>query len=419
MPPRPDPRRRPPPRRQEFDWGRFRQSWLPFAHGVLFSGIVLVAAVLWFFRPGRVDLDDPALLARMPPAASTTTPRIAPPAPVVVSRPVGIRLPAEFEPQEAMILGVNELIQYHPQTLAAITRAVHEKIRIIGLVADEQQAEQTRQLLREQMLPASAIELLKVPVVGMWVRDYGPIFVVTDDGQLQIMDGDYTQRDRPTDNEVPVVLSQLLNVPRIDVPLSFEGGNILSNGQGLCLTTSAMTFWNAHRGYDMPRIGAVLADYFGFKNWAYVQPMLGEPSAHVDMLATFTAPNVVVVAQCDPADDPINAKILDEGAAILAQLQVQGAPITVERLPMPSHRDGHWRTYTNVVYANGVLLVPQYPDMDPQLDARALELYRRLLPDWEVVGIDVSRMIVKRGALHCVCIQMPKVASPTTVGTVR
>ena len=42
---------------------------------------------------------------------------------------------------------------------------------------------------------------------------------------------------------------------------------------------------------------------------------------------------------------------------------------------MPPHDDGRWRTYTNVVYANGTLLVPTYPGFCPELDAEALAVY--------------------------------------------
>jgi agmatine/peptidylarginine deiminase len=76
-------------------------------------------------------------------------------------------------------------------------------------------------------------------------------------------------------------------------------------------------------------------------------------------------------------------------------------------MPMPSRRDGLWRTYTNVIYANGMVLVPQYPDYCPDLDARALEVYRKLLPDWQVVGIDASSIIQKRGSLHCISLNVP------------
>jgi agmatine/peptidylarginine deiminase len=79
----------------------------------------------------------------------------------------------------------------------------------------------------------------------------------------------------------------------------------------------------------------------------------------------------------------------------------------IVRIPMPSHRDGNWRTYTNVIYANGVVLVPQYPDSDPALDKVSLNVFREALPDWTVVGIDCSKLITKRGALHCIARNVP------------
>jgi Porphyromonas-type peptidyl-arginine deiminase len=49
---------------------------------------------------------------------------------------------------------------------------------------------------------------------------------------------------------------------------------------------------------------------------------------------------------------------------------------------------------------NGVVLVPQYHDPEPDLDRVAVNAYRDALPDWKVVGIDCSKLIVKRGALN-------------------
>jgi agmatine deiminase len=82
-------------------------------------------------------------------------------------------------------------------------------------------------------------------------------------------------------------------------------------------------------------------------------------------------------------------------------------PIDVVRIPMPSHSDGNWRSYTNVIYANGVVLVPQYPDTNPDLDKFALNVFREAMPDWKIIGIDCSKLIAKRGALHCVSRNIP------------
>ena len=48
-------------------------------------------------------------------------------------------------------------------------------------------------------------------------------------------------------------------------------------------------------------------------------------------------------------------------------------------MPVPDGQN--WFTYTNVVYANEVLLVPHYDTVDRAIEEEALAVYRRLLPD--------------------------------------
>ena len=44
---------------------------------------------------------------------------------------------------------------------------------------------------------------------------------------------------------------------------------------------------------------------------------------------------------------------------------------------------------------------------DAALDKVALATYRKLLPNWEMVGIDCSTLADKRGALHCISFNIP------------
>ena len=139
-----------------------------------------------------------------------------------------------------------------------------------------------------------------------------------------------------------------------------------------------------------------------------LEALVGEPTGHVDMFATFTAPNTVLIGRCDPAIDPLNAQILDRNAATLGGLPTPRGPLRVERIPMPSTRDGLWRSYTNVVYANRVVLVPVYRDADQVEQKRVLNTFRRLLPGRTVVGIDCEDLIRNCGALHCVTANVPR-----------
>ena len=161
------------------------------------------------------------------------------------------------------------------------------------------------------------------------------------------------------------------------------------------------------------QIGDVLARSFRFKRWAHLKPMDGEPTGHADMFCTICGINQAVVGSWTQEQDAINSTILDEDAATLAKEPTSQGAMKVARIPMPSHRDGNWRSYTNVIYANKTLLVPQYFGDDAQLDKVALDTYQKLLPGWEIVGIDCSTLADKRGALHCISFNIPWLPTPS------
>jgi agmatine/peptidylarginine deiminase len=163
---------------------------------------------------------------------------------------------------------------------------------------------------------------------------------------------------------------------------------------------------NKHRGYSPQQVVDLLSKYYGFRQVSLLKPLLSEPTGHIDMFATFVAPNLVVVGQYDPKVDPVNADILDENAAVLAKGRTSFGPLRVVRIPMPSNHGGIWKTFTNVIYANGTLIMPTY-GTDLEAQKEAMGIYSRLLPDWEIVGVDATTVIKQRGSLRCLSINIP------------
>jgi len=316
-------------------------------------------------------------------------------------------MPADFEKQSAILLGCNELLPYHPRVLVEVCAALIDKIALIGLVDSEEQRKHVITLLCDWGLPAHLLHFISLPVKGMWVRDYGPAFVRGRGGDITILDAEYLEADRPEDDKAPSELAALLRLPVSPVPLICEGGNLLSNGHGLCLTTSVLAARNAGRGYSVKQTNEILAQYYGFREITVLKPLLSEPTGHIDMFATFVSPSVVVVGQYDPKIDPVNADVLDENARILAGCRTSFGPLRVVRIPMPSNRGGVWKTFTNVIYANGTLIMPTYGAAEAEAQKEAMATYARLLPDWDIVGIDAATVINNRGSLRCVSINIP------------
>jgi agmatine/peptidylarginine deiminase len=212
------------------------------------------------------------------------------------------------------------------------------------------------------------------------------------------------------DDWIPRYLAGYFKLPIADVPLRLNGGNLLANGEGWLFTTTQVLTFNMRDGHSQEDIGGLLRRYFGAEHWVVLEPLSGEPTQHIDMFMTLVAPDVAVLASLDPKDDPDNARRLDEAALQVSKAQTRAGPMKVHRLPMPSHSDGKWRTYTNVIFANETLLIPSYPDVSPDLDRQAFELYSKLLPGHRVVQIDASSIIQKNGSLHCISIQVPQIS---------
>ena len=351
--------------------------------------------------PPVAEAAAPASTAPIPATAVPTVaepPRLLPPA-------------AEFERQAALLLGCNELVRWHSRVFVNIVSAAYPTTRLIGLVGNEEELGIARRLVKEAHLPASSITFVMLPMDTMWVRDYGPLFTRRSDGAVVLVDSDYSevddQRERRADDASPKRFGEMLRLPVTELPLHLEGGNLLTNGDGICVSTTSLITRNAGRGLDTQGIGRVLHDRFGFRTWVYLKALAGEPTGHADMFVTFLGRNVAVVGQVDPETDPANAKIMDEAAALLAGEKTSEGPMKVHRIPMPPNPDGQWRSYTNVIFANKTLLVPTYSDVDPAIQKQAFALYAGLLPDWKIVGIDADSLTEKRGILHCITMHVP------------
>ena len=69
---------------------------------------------------------------------------------------------------------------------------------------------------------------------------------------------------------------------------------------------------------------------------------------------------------------------------------------------MGSREGDCWRTYTNCIFANGVLVIPTYGDYDDsEVMKQVLDTYRELLPGWKVTTVDSQSLIGDGGALRC------------------
>jgi len=360
------------------------------------------------FSPDSQDTESPKDLA--PSFLSYLSPKQN-----VVSS--AVRLPAEFEPMEALVLPAGLLAQRYPQVFLQMVELLQGHTTLVGLVNDARQRETVEKLLAGRKdFRRRAIRFVEIPHNTLWIRDYGPLFFRFPDAHPGAYDAEYPDPRRRLDDAVPARLAALFGASVFPLPMVLEGGNLLTNGRGLGLTTTQAVLRHGGPSASEASFRHLLSQCLGVDSLVVLEPLAGEPTGHVDMFACFTAPDTVVVGQYDPKEDSENAAVLDRNAALLADCRSGGEPLRVIRIPMPPHPDEIWRTYTNVVFANRLLLVPIYPTVDSEGTAKALEMYRRILPGWKVVGVDVSELIRAGGGLRCITLGVPAPTTSSTLG---
>jgi len=387
---------------------------LRIAGPIVAAGIFFAAGAAW--QKTRADhhgnVGPPALSASNP--SPSTSSRPAPETRTAPSRwPAELLPPAgEFDKQAAVILSGHELVPHHPEVFRSVVAALHRHVRVICMISMPEEQVIAAALLEQAKVPADRVVFVRVPLDSMWVRDYGPFFLKRADGSVLLADLDYTppgdeHQFRWRDNGVPRALGEVLRLPVLAAPLRLGGGGLITNGRGLFVTTSGVIHENNDRGYDPARVHSLLERHLGCKTWLCLQPLVGEPTSHIDTFITFVAPDMAVVGQCDPSEDTANADVLNHAARELSRQQTPLGPMHVQRIPMPPKADGRWRSYTNIILANEVVLVPTFSDVDQAMQQEALDVYRRLLPARQIIPINADSLATNDGLLHCISLQVP------------
>jgi len=149
-----------------------------------------------------------------------------------------------------------------------------------------------------------------------WMRDTGPTFVVDGGGHRRGVDwrfnawggldgGLYSPWDR--DERVASKVLEIEGDGRYRAPVVMEGGSIHVDGEGTVLTTEECLL-NPNRNPELSRaeVEQVLCDYLGASKvvWLGRGVYNDETDGHVDNLACFAQPGVVLLTWVDDESDP-------------------------------------------------------------------------------------------------------------------
>src|ERR1051325_11498645 len=344
---------------------------------------------------------------------------------------IGFRMPAEWHPHEATWLTwpkdpetwpdrVTHVEEIYLNMIGALTP--HE---IVNLLVDD---EETESAIRERVSAATAaqIHFHHIQTVDSWIRDYGPNFLIGPNGECAFNDWIFNAwgnkyEELKRDDSIPLRLEAFLNLPRFAPGIVMEGGSIEVNGAGCVLTTEqCLLNRNRNPGLDREQIEQYLKGYLGVKKVLWLgEGIVGDDTdGHIDDIARFVAPNVIVCAvEDDPAD--ANYEILQDNLARLKSMtDAAGNPFEIVTLPMPGIVGGTSTgtrdlerlpaSYANFYIANNVVLAPVFGHAN---DTHAVTTLQSLSPTRRVVPINCEPLVWGMGTIHCVTQQQPKSVS--------
>jgi len=350
----------------------------------------------------------------------------------------GLHMPAEWEPHAGCWMvwperpdNWREEAAPGQAAFAAVASAIAASEPVTMAVSDAQ-FERARAALPD------SVRLVEVSTDDAWMRDTGPTFVVDGRGGRRGVDwrfnawggldgGLYTSWER--DDRVAAKVLEVEGDDRYRAPLVLEGGSIHVDGEGTVLTTEECLL-NPNRNPELDRaaIEAALNGYLGTEKvvWLGDGVYEDETDGHVDNLACFARPGVVLLTWVEDPADPQHERSADALARLEAATDARGRSFEVIKVPAPGPLtmtaeeaagvlatddavprqagDRLAASYVNFYIGNSRVV---YPLLDPARDEEAGAILRGAFPGREAVGVPAREILLGGGNIHCITQQVP------------
>lgn len=334
-----------------------------------------------------------------------------------------LRFPAEWEPQEAILVawphaGTDwaERLAEVEETYIALVQAITRYQPAWICVADDDLQTYAEARLRSARVDMTKVRFVPFDYDDTWLRDSGPITLREGDG-FRVLDFRFTawggKFEAGRDDRLVEALAQqglFGGAPRQRIDFALEGGGIETDGDGTLLTT-----WHClherHPQASREDLDARLRQWLAQDRvlWLDHGYLEGDDTdAHIDTLARFAPGDAIVFQACDDPADSHYAELQAMAADIAALRTADGRRYRLFPLPWARPIVDNGRrlaaSYANYLIINGAVLIPAYGDRADDAAAAVLAL---AYPGREIVQVPCRPLIWQNGSLHCITMQLP------------
>ncbi|MCX6026931.1 MAG: agmatine deiminase family protein [Chloroflexi bacterium] len=291
---------------------------------------------------------------------------------------------------------------------SAVIKAIDRRDPV-SVLADPVTVQEARRRL------GAEAEILEIALDDSWARDNGPIFVRREDNRLALVNFRFNGwgRKQPCekDDKLPILLAERMRIRRYDAPMILEGGAISIDGDGTLLTTEqCLLNVNRNPGMSKKEIQQILASYLGIRKVIWLARGVEDDmtDGHVDGVAGFAKPRVVLAAHTKDGSDPNHRNLEENMARLESATDAKGRALEVVKMVQPRPMlVGNVRitpSYVNLYFANGAVVFPIYGIREDNL---AHETLASLFPEREIVGVRCEHISIGGGDVHCITQQVP------------
>jgi agmatine deiminase len=313
-----------------------------------------------------------------------------------------VRLPAQWEPMETILLTwpslYPQLWEQHAQMVEAITPVSSATI----LVTHPMWAKAAHLFLSQRgKADLRRVRFLHLPTDDIWVRDYGPVVAQNEKGEqvcVKLVFDPLPSYPQQQDNSMALRWASHEEIPVRHLDLHLEGGNIWSDGRGTLIMADQIF----HSNPSLTRTGLLdqLHRVFDFSKLIITPRLEREETGHVDLLVKLADAETVLITR---PSGPNRAALQQTINIFRRTSNTSGQSYRIFELPNPRLYLNWgvypvWRSYTNSLTVNGRVLVPVF---GISTDAEALAIYRKAMPDFDIIPIDCAPGANGGGAVHC------------------
>ncbi|KAG0094144.1 hypothetical protein BGZ92_006367 [Podila epicladia] len=331
-----------------------------------------------------------------------------------------VRFPAEWEPHERTFMAWPASLHWEDylgpvrKDIATLAQAIAKYEPVVVLTRPTQ-----LDSAHKALGSSPSIQIVPIPVDDLWTRDSTPVYIKGPKGVTGVdlnFNGWGKKQKNPNDYKLARAMLKQFDLPRIKAPFVSEGGAIETDGQGtLLITESSIVNDNRNPNKTRDQLEQELMTTLGVKKVIWFEGLRGKDitDSHVDCVARFLAPGVVVVSQ------PFRNKNGDDWTRqydeVMKVLQTatdaRGESLKIVQIPEPNPEtydlgEEGCPSYVNFYVANGAVFVPRFGD--EAADKKAQDVLGEYFPGRDIVALDISTIASGGGGIHCSTHDQPK-----------